>query len=547
MQNSLFQISLKTKIIGVVVLLVLIVSGFVYFYFPFRQNSQALQARQEEAYRLATILSYSVVAGLEFEDKESVASALVGAKSREDLVSLQVLNRSGQVFYSYARSEKGSESLTSGNTISTEAIINSGEIAIGTLRLELSLVDLKRQEAANRRAVLLVSGLIIVAGVFFGLSLSRLLLLPIAHINSMIQKIAEGEGDLTQRMMIDSRDEIGEFSAGFNHFLDKLAELIRKVRISTEKVASASEQISSISIELAAGAEEQAGQTSEVATSVQEMAAAIVQNSQNAKKTAEIAKQANVKAQEGTNAMGATQEGMEKIVSSATRTGEIIDSLTGRADQIGEIIQVIDEIADQTNLLALNAAIEAARAGEQGRGFAVVADEVRKLAERTTKATSRIGETINAIQGDTKDASGSMQGAHDSVSEGKKLTEKTQWILQEIVDSVDSAMEMVQQIATAADQQSSAAEKIGQSVEGIDSVTQQAARGAEQVATAAEQLNRQTEDLRNLVARFKLREGVDTNNSVQGENEYAKAEHNGGVSEVVVNEGGYVRESVKNV
>lgn len=327
---------------------------------------------------------------------------------------------------------------------------------------------------------------------------------PIEKIVKMLHNIAEGEGDLTKRLQIDSNDEVGELARWFNRFVSKLHDIILQVRTNTETVAAASCEISATSAELASGAEEQDVQTSEVATSVQQMTSAIVENSRNAARSAEIAQEASSKAADGSDAMKATLEGMEEIVMSTAKTGDIVKTLAGRTGQIDDIIQVINDIADQTNLLALNAAIEAARAGEQGRGFAVVADEVRKLAERTTKATHEISKTIEAIQQDTNEASTSMDAVRDVVNQGKEMAFRTDSVLRTIIESVNGAMDMIGQIAAASEQMSQGAEEISRNIESISIVTRESATGAEQMAGTADRMTHQTAVLKNLVNRFRL-------------------------------------------
>jgi methyl-accepting chemotaxis protein len=332
---------------------------------------------------------------------------------------------------------------------------------------------------------------------------------PITKVLDMIKDVAQGEGDLTKRLEINSKDEIGDLAKWFNTFMDKLHDIIYQVALNTEQLASAANEISASAEQLSAGAKEQTNQTAQVSIAIEEMTATIVETSKNTGDAAEKAKEAASQSQEGGRLAEDTSRGMEEIVESSNTTAQNIKGLAEKATAIGEIIKVIDDIADQTNLLALNAAIEAARAGEQGRGFAVVADEVRKLAERTTKATKEVAETIKGIQADVSTANSQINDSRKIVDGGKELVQKTNASLTEIFASIEGVQEMMRQIATASEEQSAAAEEISKSIENVNRISKESATGTEQAASAAEQLNRQSTELKALVGGFKLRKKIE--------------------------------------
>jgi methyl-accepting chemotaxis protein len=312
------------------------------------------------------------------------------------------------------------------------------------------------------------------------------------------------EGDLSVKVDVEKNDSIGKLFTGFNQTVSMFQGLVNNVMNAIEAVASSSAEISSSSEEMAAGSSEQSQHTTEVAGAVEQMTKTILESTENVSRAAENSRLASSSAREGSLKVEDTKKGMLEIVKATKLTGDKINSLTKKTDQIGEITQVIDDIADQTNLLALNAAIEAARAGEQGRGFAVVADEVRKLAERTTKATKEIAETIKAIQHEATEADSSMNEASRAVEEGMKLTEAVAQSLLQILKENQNVSDIVTQVAAASEEQSGAAEEISKNIEGISSVTQQSAAGTEQIARAAEDLNRLTVNLQEMIGRFKL-------------------------------------------
>jgi methyl-accepting chemotaxis protein len=313
-----------------------------------------------------------------------------------------------------------------------------------------------------------------------------------------------GTGDLTVRMEGNYNGDLQLLKNSINQVAESLEKALQNVSEAVAATASASNEISSSTEQMAAGAEEQTSQAAEVASSVEEMTKTIMENSQNAGSAAETAKQARMSAEQGGRVVDETIAGMKRIAEVVNKSADTVKELGKSSDEIGEIISVIDDIADQTNLLALNAAIEAARAGEQGRGFAVVADEVRKLAERTTKATKEIAGMIKKIQTDTGGAVESMQQGTKEVQVGIDLADKAGKSLQEIVGISQKVTDMVAQIAAASEQQSSASEQIAKNVEAISKVTSETAQGTQQIARAAEDLNQLTENLQRQVSAFKI-------------------------------------------
>ncbi len=312
-------------------------------------------------------------------------------------------------------------------------------------------------------------------------------------------------GDLTVNVVPEKKDdEFAKLFNGFNLAVEKINLMIINVIEAIQATASASTEISSSTEEMAAGSQEQSQQAEEVASAVEEMTKTILETTNNAGKAAEVSNNYGNIAKEGGNVVNETINGMNRISDVVKKSAGTVQQLGRNSEQIGEIVQVIDDIADQTNLLALNAAIEAARAGEQGRGFAVVADEVRKLAERTTKATKEIASMIKQIQRDTEDAVNAMQQGTEEVENGRRLADKAGNSLKQIISGAENVVEIITQVAAASEQQSATSEQISKNIDAISSVTQQSAAGVQQIARAAEDLNRLTNNLENLISKFKI-------------------------------------------
>ena len=328
------------------------------------------------------------------------------------------------------------------------------------------------------------------------------------NVNLMLVEMQKfAKGDLSVELTVENKEDlIGKLFTGFNQVVYNIKNIISKVAEAVHATASAANQISSSTEEMAAGAQQQSSQATEVACAIEQMTKTIIETSQNANQATEASKNSGKVAKEGGKVVEETIAGMNSIAEVVKRSAETVQELGKSSNQIGEIAQVIDDIADQTNLLALNAAIEAARAGEQGRGFAVVADEVRKLAERTTKATKEIATMIKQIQKDTGGAVASMEQGTKEVEAGKQLAEKAGTSLQEIIHGAEKVVDIVSQVAAASEEQSSAAEQISKNIESISSVTQESSSSIQQIAHASEDLNRLTLNLQGLISQFKVDE-----------------------------------------
>lgn len=445
---------------------------------------------------------------------ETVNKDFDGGKSDErpqDEAERQVIN-TGNAFYRIEGQENGSSQYRVTIPYAAEkSCVSSchesakvGEI-LGGISLRVSLEEVEK-DIARQQWILILVGLVGLVAIIlaFRFCLNALVVKPIDQVVERIKDIAQGEGDLTQRLKAKGEDEIGTLVQWFNTFLDQLHEIIGRVAGAANQVASSSDSLLSIADKTASEAKEQALQTDQAAAAMQEISNAIVDVTKNAIQASEAAEETGKTAGRGEGIVSQAMGGMTRIAEVVNESAQIIKTLGNSSDQIGEIVAVIDNIADQTNLLALNAAIEAARAGEQGRGFAIVADEVRKLAERTTRATKEIADMIKSIQGEIRKAVSSMEMGTKEVKEGVSLVSQAEMVLKEISLMVQEVMGTIQRIAAAAEEQSAMSEEMSANLEAVARVARDTSSRSAQSCQSSQELNSLALGLQRLVSQFKL-------------------------------------------
>jgi methyl-accepting chemotaxis protein len=326
---------------------------------------------------------------------------------------------------------------------------------------------------------------------------------PLSAVVSRAESIAAGDL-LGAELRLASNDEVASLTTAVNKMQRSLARTLQAVASAAENVAAASEQISASAGEMATGSDTQKDQVRQIAVALKAMSAAVRNISENSRSAANLASTASEAAHDGGKIVGETLTSVQSLASFIQEAAGNVAELGGRSKQIGKIVGVIHDIADQTNLLALNAAIEAARAGEQGRGFAVVADEVRKLAERTGKATKEIADMIKAMRSETAAAVRKMQSGNEQVERGLAATGRAGKSLEQIIEKAGSVGEMVGQIAAATTEQSATTDEINGSMERISQLVAESANGARQSARACERLSASAAQMQHLVAQFTL-------------------------------------------
>jgi methyl-accepting chemotaxis protein len=596
------RLSIRSRFVLPIAGMMLAFVTFIMFFFPSRQRDVDRKGLENKALSISRMIGYSVAAGLEFEDRESVLQVLNWVRTDEDILFVVVRDAQGDEFAAYAAGAERPPALAeipadfeaseTSDALVVAGPVRRGESVTGSVQVGVSTDTVVENYRSGLWTALLFN--LIVAGFAFGtvLFVSRQITAPIVSLTRTAEQIASEDmkrladetramasGDLTyeirvepRRITVETGGEIGRMAAAFNLMIDKLVEIskafnlvsaglkdiVLHVQAAADEVATGSDSVARATGKAARGneatvsavegitstlhemnaniqnvarnAQSQSASTTQTLASIENMLRSVQIVAGAAERLVEIATRANRAVAEGGNAMEAASKGMGQIRDVIRSSAGFVQDLGGMAEDIGKIVGVIDDIAEQSNLLALNAAIEAARAGEHGLGFAVVAEEVRKLAERSARSTGEISALVERIQSQVSKAVQNMEKSTSIVEQGIGRTEELRTNLQNIGHSVTEVSrcsqeiggataeqsagtqqieqatsrlgELTHEISAATEQQSSGTEQVVDSIEQIRVMVQTNAETASELAASSEELSRQAALMRELTSRF---------------------------------------------
>lgn len=382
--------------------------------------------------------------------------------------------------------------------------IESGTVG-GTVRISYSLQQADDIAlAALWKKFGVISSLCVLALIALSMLMNRVVVRPVSRTVECLRDIASGEGDLTREIKVASNDEMGELAYWFNSFVSKLRSMIGEITQYANELHVATSHMDGIAQKTSGNVQRQQLETSHVATAMSQMASAVQEVSRNATEAAEAARRANHEAGENKAIMTQTTTSITALADEVDKAGSVIERLAQDSDQVGVILDVIRGITEQTNLLALNAAIEAARAGEQGRGFAVVADEVRTLAQRTQESTHEIQQMIEALQGGARNAVEVMSQGKQQASLSVDRVAKAATSLETITDVINDISDMCTHIAAATEQQDKVSSEVNGNVHNISAFASDTAVDAGQLAEENSHLTKMAEGLQGLLKQFRV-------------------------------------------
>ncbi len=387
-------------------------------------------------------------------------------------------------------------------TFSSTAVDNNFTLIYETGKTMDQIMNNQIDAAKSRRSmVIIIMAVSLSAVLYFFIGFYKSTILSINALISTARRVADG--DLRARVECISNDELGMVASSFNNMAEQFRKIIQQMTSTNLQLAAAAEEMSSISNDSQTFAFEQQKEITQVAAAINEMSASVQEVVRNAASAAQTTDQADQSITQGRKVISSTVSSINQLANQVENASSVINNLEKESDQIGGVLEVISGIAEQTNLLALNAAIEAARAGEQGRGFAVVADEVRTLAQRTKTSTLEIQSMIEKFHNGTAEAVKVMNLSHKQAQEGRSHAEQAGVTFNEIAEHVNKITSMNHQTSIAAEQQSCVAEEINRNIHNVSQIVDQATVAVKQTATSSSQLAKLASDSQTEMSRFK--------------------------------------------
>lgn len=507
--------SLKWKVLTGVTLtstVAVVISTAIFVAVELQRMDQRLET---QALNTARLIGANTTGALAFFDNASATDTLSALDLNESIMAAVLFDDSGSPFAEFVAEGDSGGALPQNPGQRTvvqrpelsflelfEPVTMDGDV-IGTLYMRVSLAE--RQAVVSIYTLSFVLIVLGVAALALAISflIQRSIVRPVNEVVNALRDMAEGDGDLTKRIHVSSKDEVGELAHWFNLFAARVHDVVGKFKESAINLSTAAEQLSGTITKTSAGALRQQSEIEHVANAMSEMSTTVEEVARNVGMAANDAQQADDESSKGADVVTQTMGAINALARDIDQASEVITNLQKETDSIGSVLDVIRGIAEQTNLLALNAAIEAARAGEQGRGFAVVADEVRTLASRTQASTEEIQNMITKLQTGANQAVQVMVKGKDQAASSVDHASRAGQSLQNITRAVSVIKDMSNQIASASEEQSAVSLEINRNINNISDVANETATGSREISTGANELARLAAELQKLVGHFK--------------------------------------------